>query len=105
MKTGDYGNEPLFAHGCIFSARVRRRLASDQDDAADTAFQRRWDSMEMQQVGFDHDDLLAQPRRQSCFVQLTSRIARLCTLSHKGRGKDRSYMENLTTHTSGKTCS
>jgi hypothetical protein len=71
MKTGDYGNDPLFTHGSIFGARVRRRLASDQDDATDTAFQRRWDSVEVQQVGFDHDDLRAQPRRQSRVVQLT----------------------------------
>ena len=63
MKTGDYGNEPLFAHGCIFSAGVRRRLASDQDDATDTACQRGCDGMEMQQVGLDHDDLRTGPRR------------------------------------------
>jgi hypothetical protein len=62
MKTGDYGNEPLFAHGSIFGARMRRRLASDQDNATDTAFKRRRDSMEMQQVGIDHDDVCAQPR-------------------------------------------
>ena len=72
MKTGDYGNEPLFARGCIFGARVRRLLVSDQDDATDSAFKRGRDSMEMQQVGFDHDDLRARPRRSSCVVQLRS---------------------------------
>ena len=73
MKTGDYDNEPLFARGCIFSAGVRHCFASDQDDATDSAFKRRRDSMEMQQVGFDHDDLRARPRRSSGVVQLTSR--------------------------------
>src|SRR5438552_16747951 len=72
MKTGDYDNEPLFARGCIFSAGVRHCFASDQDDATDSAFKRRRDSMEMQQVGFDHDDLRARPRRSSGVVQLRS---------------------------------
>jgi hypothetical protein len=85
MKTGDYGNDPLFAHGCIFGTRVRCRLASDQDNATDPAFQRRWHRMEMQQVGFDHDDLRAHPQHESCVVQLKS-SHRLLALRNDGVG-------------------
>src|SRR6266536_5265305 len=104
MKTGDYGNEPLFAYRRIFSACLRRGLASDQDDATDTAFKRRRHSMEMQQVGFDHDDLRARPRRSSCVVQLRSRytLRPHPLMSHvKSRGMTKGFLQELRRSVSG----